>query len=191
MVEATKKIEPTRLAEFEHEILLKDGTSMLLRPIVPGDAEIWLKFLNSLSVNEKYIRFQHMTRDMTPEAAVRFCGVDHCDTCAIVAEVMRDSGKEIVATGKYYRLPDKHSAEIILAVADDYQGRGLGTSILEQLMSVARQNGIDTFKGDVLACDTYALSIFKNYGFNLTLEAQGDAYRIIFPITPTPVTQQK
>ncbi|MDO8578751.1 MAG: GNAT family N-acetyltransferase [Dehalococcoidales bacterium] len=191
MVQAIPKKEPMRLAEFETQVLLKDGTSMLLRPIKVSDAKSLTSFLGRLSANDKYLRFQHISRDMYLDSASRFCCTNQSDTCAFVAEVLKDSRKEIVATGKYYRLPDKHSAEVILAVQDDYQGRGLGTAILEQLMNVARQNDIDTFKADVLSCDTYGLSIFKNYGFNLTREIQDNAYRIVFPITLTPVMAKK
>lgn len=176
----------------ETHILLKDGTSMLLRPISNSDKDSWQRFLSRLSENDKYLRFQHISRDMNFEDALtRFCCTEHCDVCAVIAEVFSNSHKDIVAVGKYYRLPDTHSAEVILAVDDGYKGRGLGTAILEELMNIARPSGIDTFRADVLACDMAALSIFKDYGFKLTRELHDDTYRVTFPITETAVIQEK
>jgi acetyl coenzyme A synthetase (ADP forming)-like protein len=96
-----------------------------------------------------------------------------------------------VAIGRYYRLPNHHSAEVALAIEDSYQGRGLGTSILEQLANVARENGIDAFEADVLAENEQMMSVFKDYGFHVTGALQTGVYRVTFPIAETPVVVEK
>ena len=106
----------------------------MLRPIRADDARSWLGFIGRLSPHNKYLHFQHTAKEMNLDDAVRFCTVDYHDTFAFVAEVLREPNRDIVATGKYYRLPDRHSAEVIFVVEDGYQGRGLGTAILEQLV---------------------------------------------------------
>jgi acetyl coenzyme A synthetase (ADP forming)-like protein len=191
MARVTGQSETGYPSQHETEVLLKDGSRMLLRPIRADDARSWLSFISRLSPHNKYLHFQHTAKEMNLDDAVRFCTVDYHDTFAFVAEVLREPNKDIVATGKYYRLPDGHSADVLFVVEDDYQGRGLGTAILEQLSNVARENDIDTFEADTIAGDERAAGIFKSYGFNITGNIQAGVYHVVFPITRTETITEK
>jgi acetyl coenzyme A synthetase (ADP forming)-like protein len=191
MTGQSKQIETTYPAQYETEVLLKDGSSILLRPIRAEDTRSWVEFVGRLSPQTKYLRFHYLPKDMGLEDAARFCVVDSHDTFAFIAEVLRETKRDIVAIGRYYRLPNHHSAEVALAIEDSYQGRGLGTSILEQLANVARENGIDAFEADVLAENEQMMSVFKDYGFHVTGALQTGVYRVTFPIAETPVVVEK
>jgi len=188
MAKENKAVYPS---QYETEVTLRDGSRILLRPIRADDASAWLAFISRLSPNNKYLHFQHTAKEMNLDDAVRFCTIDYRDTFAFVADVLRGQNHDIVAAGKYYRLPDNHSAEVVFVVEDSYQGRGLGTAILEQLARVAREEGIDTFEADTIAGDERAASIFKSYGFNITGEFQSGIYHVVFPITRTPLVIEK
>ena len=99
-------------SQYETDVLLKDGSRILLRPIKREDTEHWLTFVNGLSPHTRYLRFHHVQKDMGVEDAIRFCTVDYTNTFAFVAEVMKEQRKDIVAIGRYYRLPNKYSAEV-------------------------------------------------------------------------------
>jgi acetyltransferase len=191
MEKPTQESQAAHPSQYETQVLLRDGSSLLVRPIKGDDAPSWLKFLARLSPHTKYLRFHHMPKEMGLEDAVRFCKVDYHDTFAFVAEVRREPDRDIVAIGRYYRLPDHHSAEVALAIEDDYQGRGLGTGLLEQLADVARENGIDTFEADVLAENEPMMNVFQDYGFHVTSELQAGVYHVVFPITRTPAVAAK
>jgi acetyl coenzyme A synthetase (ADP forming)-like protein len=191
MTGQNKHSETTYPAQYETDVLLKDGSSILLRPIRADDTESWVEFVSRLSAYTKHLRFHYLPKEMGLEDAVRFCTVDYRNTFAFVAEVLRETKRDIVAIGRYYRLPDHHSAEVALAIEDSYQGRGLGTSILEQLAEVARENGIDIFEAEVLAENQQMMNVFKDYGFHVTSELQTGVYRVIFPIAKTPVVVEK
>jgi acetyl coenzyme A synthetase (ADP forming)-like protein len=191
MAEITRQNGTMYPSQYETEVTLKDGFRILLRPIKTDDAQNWLSFIGRLSPHNKYLHFQHTAKEMNLDDAVRFCTVDYYNTFAFVAEVTRAPDHNIVAAGKYYRLPDGHLAEVVFVVEDSYQGRGLGTAILEQLTNVARENGIDTFEADTMVGDERAAGIFKSYGFNITGEIQSGIYHIAFPITRTPLVIEK
>jgi acetyl coenzyme A synthetase (ADP forming)-like protein len=191
MTGQTQYGEITYPSQYETTALLKDGSSILLRPIKTDDAKNWLDFIHRLSPHDKNLRFQHISQEMDIDNAATFCKADYHNTFAFVAEVVREPYREIVAVGKYYRLPDHQSAELIFAIEDEYQGRGLGTDILEQLAVVARENGIDTFEADVLAGNTKMMDVFKSYGFHITSELQAGIYHITFPITRTLAVEEK
>jgi acetyl coenzyme A synthetase (ADP forming)-like protein len=179
-------------SQYETNIVLKDGASILARPIKRDDARGWIDFVSRLSPRTRYLRFQHAIADLaTPEDAVRFCSVDYHDTFAFVAEVLREPRRDIVAIARYYRLPERHSAEVALVIEDDYQGRGLGTGLLEQLADVARQNGIDSFEADVIAENEQMMNVFKDYGFHVVSELQAGVYHVTFPIALTGAVEAK
>ncbi|GAH42821.1 unnamed protein product, partial [marine sediment metagenome] len=164
-------------SQYETEVLLKDGSRMMLRPIRSEDTDSWLAFVSRLSRRTKYLRF-HSLPKLTMEEAIRFCTVDYINTFAFVAEVLGDQRQDIVAIGRYYRLPIKHSAEVALVIEDAYQGKGIGTKLMEWLTNVARENGITTFEADVLAENEEMMTVFRDYGFHITSELQEGVYHV-------------
>ena len=178
-------------SQYETEILLKDGSSMLLRPIRGEDTERWLALISRLSPRTKYLRFHHMTPKTEPDDAARFCAVDYENTFALVAEVLKEPNKELVAVGRYYRLPNTRSAELSLVVEDAYQYKGIGTSLIEHLAEAARDKGIAAFEADVLAENEMMLDVFKSYGFHITSELETGVYHVTFPITRTSRVEKR
>lgn len=169
-------------SQYESEITLRDGTILRLRPIRPNDVEAWLRFVSRLGLKTKYLRFHNVSKEMTQEDARRFCTVDYRDTFAIVAETLNRKHPEIVAIGRYSRLPRNHNAEYALVVEDTYQRKGIGTKMMENLVKVARDNGITAFEGYILADNDEMMKVLKDYGFKVTSKLEGDAYHVTFPI---------
>jgi acetyl coenzyme A synthetase (ADP forming)-like protein len=119
------------------------------------------------------------------EDALHFCTVDYKDTFALVAEAFKEHRWEIVAIGRYYRLPRKHTAEIALVVADAYQGKGIGTGLVEHLSKAARDNNITAFEADVLGENEKMMLVLRDYGFHIASELRAGVYHVTFPIAPT------
>jgi acetyl coenzyme A synthetase (ADP forming)-like protein len=176
--------------QYENEVLLKDGSRILLRPIRRDDVQRWLDFISRLSDRTKYLRF-HSVPKLGREDAVRFCSVDYDNAFAFVAEVLRDSRRHIIAIGRYYRIPHKPLAEVAFVIEDTYQGKGIGTKLMEWLANVARDNGISTFEASVLAENKEMMTVFKDYGFHLTSKLEENEYRVTFPIAKTKLVTQK
>ncbi len=177
--------------DFETEVVLKDGSLVIFRPIRRDDTERWLAFVNGLTPRSLYLRFHHARGMMGPEDAIRFCTVDYKNTFAFVAEVPRGQQRDIIAIGRYVRLPDERSAEVAFVVGEAYQGRGIGTRLLEWLVKVARRNGISAFEADVLAENDAMMHIFSSYGFHVTRAMEGGVYHVTFSIAPTRAVIRK
>ena len=185
----TTKIEYP--SQYETDVLLQDGSSIFLRPIRPQDADQCTLLINRLGRGTYFIRFDHSLTGVTTDDARRFCTVDYVTVFSVIAEVLRSGKKEIVAMGRYYKHPQRPSAEVFILVDAQYQNKGLATQILELLSTVARENGIVTFEADVQADSKPALSLLNNIGFHVTSVQEGNIYHIIMPIVPTQRMQRK
>ena len=118
-------------SQYETEVVLTDGSAMVLRPIKLDDVARCLAFLSRLGTDSRYLWLHHIPTQMTPEDAQRFCTVDYKNSFALVGEVLKQKNKEIVAVGRYYRLPRKNSAETAIVIEDAYRRKGIGTRLIE------------------------------------------------------------
>jgi len=179
------------LSKYRREEILRDGYRVLLRPIEKTDTQMWLDFISRLSTNTLYYRFHYIPKQMTEEDALRYCTVDYSNSYAYVAEVGLGKERRIIAIARYYRLPNKHSAEVAFAIEDAYQSIGLGTKLIEALVDVARENNIDIFEADVLGENRQMMIAFRDYGFHVSSQLQDGVYHVTFPIKQTPEVDKK
>ena len=108
-------------------------------------------------------------------------------TAAHSIGALADAGgdERIVALAEYARLRDPAAAEVAFTVADDLQGRGAATRLLEQLAARAAEAGIEHFVADVLPENTAMLAVFRDAGFEESRTLGGGEVEVRFPIAPT------
>lgn len=151
---------------------LDDGYDVTLRPMRPEDAELVQSFVRAMSEQSRYFRFMEAMRELSPTMLSRFTQLDYDREMALVATVEED-GKELqIGVSRYSINPDGKSCEFAMAVADAWQGRGMGHKLLERLMEVARQHGLEVIEGDVLAKNNNMIDLAKSMGF--AIEAVDD-----------------
>ena len=96
-----------------------------------------------------------------------------------------DGGERVVALASYVRLRNPRHAEAAFAVADEQQGRGIGTRLLEQLAERAAAVGIERFVSYVMADNRAMLGVFEAAGFQLCRKLEGGEVEVMFPIAAT------
>jgi acetyl coenzyme A synthetase (ADP forming)-like protein len=166
------------------DVILRDGRALRLRPPGRADLEALVAFFAGLSPESRYLRF-HGAISVDAHHLERFVEPDWDAGGALIA-TLRDAGDErIVALASWTRLRDPHSAEIAFAVADELQGHGLGTRLLEQLAASAAGTGIERFVAEVLPGNRAMLSVFADAGFDVHRVRADDAVEVTFPIEPT------
>jgi CRP-like cAMP-binding protein len=152
-----------RLAAFLTPIPVRtrDGTELLLRPVLPGDSERTLKGHVWFSSETLYRRFMS-ARVPSPALMDYLAEVDYVDH---FVWVMTDHDGNPVADGRFVR-DDHHPevAEIAFTVADAYQGRGIGSFLIAALSVAARVAGVDKFSGRMLADNVAMRTIMDHYG---------------------------
>jgi acetyltransferase len=151
--------------ELESHILLADGSEVLVRPIRPEDARSEADFVQNLSAESKYFRFMHGLDSLTPTMLARFTQIDYDREMALVAIPPGDEEQHMMAVARYVTNADARSCEFALTVADEWQSRGVGGQLMERLMQVARDRGLSTMMGEVLAQNAKMLRLCKHLGF--------------------------
>jgi acetate---CoA ligase (ADP-forming) len=179
------------LSQYRREELLRDGSRVLLRPIEKSDVPLWLAFIASLSTRARYLRFHNIPKEMTEEDAVHYCTVDYNNSFAYVAEEGKGEERRFIAIARYYRLPNKRSAEVAFAIEDSHQNVGLGTRLIQALVNVAREKGIAVFESWVLGEHSQMMDAFRGYGFHTSSILEGGVYHVTFPIKQTPAVDKK
>ena len=143
-----------------------DGRRVMLRPIGPQDGEQSQAFVRGLSQSSRYRRFLGALNELTPSMLERFTHVDYRNQLALVAETFADDGKPVlIGEARYVADRDRRSAEFALAVADAWQGQGLGALLLESLLRSARAGGVRHLYGDVLNDNGPMLNLARRAGF--------------------------
>lgn len=148
---------------LEQTVLLRDGAEIVIRSMDPTDAGLLLRFHRALSPETTRLRYFTVHPELRPEELFRFTHVDHDVREALVATCNR----QIVAVGRYDRTPDTASAEVAFVVADDWQGRGLGTLLFRGLATRAVAHGITTFLAVTLGENRKMLQVLQDLGLPL------------------------
>jgi GNAT superfamily N-acetyltransferase len=156
------------------EVSLRDGIRVRIRPIVPDDKSHLIDGFNRLSPESRYRRFLSPIAELTPDMLRELTEVDYVDHFAYIAFAVEASGEVGAGVARYVRAPEEPEvAEAAVTVVDEYQGRGLGTFLLQALGAVALENGIRRFRGYALETNRPIREVLEALGANLHHDSPG------------------
>jgi acetyl coenzyme A synthetase (ADP forming)-like protein len=164
------------------DVILRDGATLRMEP--PHDADEVARFFANLSDRSLYLRF-HGAPSLKPERLQIFVDPDWAERGGLAARIATGDEERMIALASYARLRDPRSAEVAFAVADEHQGRGIGTRLLEQLAARAAEAGIERFVAEVLPENRAMIGVFEEAGFAVARELAGGVVEVSFPIRPT------
>ena len=162
------------------DVILRDGSTLRLRFPSPADAEALLAFFSGLSQQSLYRRF-HGLPSVDERLVEPLLHADGRESAVLAGSI----DDRIVAVANFVRLRDPAAAEVAFAVADEYQRRGIGTRLLEQLAALAAAQGIERFVATVLPDNRRMLRVFEAVGFEVTRDLAGGEVELTFPIAAT------
>jgi acetyltransferase len=144
---------------------LPDGEGLILRPIKPEDEPLADDMYTTISEESFRGRFFQAATHASHEMHIRQCNIDYDREMGIVAETKVHDKRRIVGIGTLVTETSQKSAEYAVLVHDDYQGKGLGYKLLDVLIGIAQEKGLEEIYGFVLARNTKMLNICKRLGF--------------------------
>lgn len=160
-------------AQYESQCSLDDGTRVYLRPIKADDIGHMAKMFEKFSPESIYFRFFSAMRAMPIDRLKEFCDIDYDNQMAVVAYVIEDGDESLLGVARYVVTPEEGGAEISVIVADAWQKRTIGTRLLQHLVRVAKDRGIDKFHGLIMSHNRKALGMLRNSGFEHQESAAG------------------
>jgi acetyltransferase len=139
-----------------------------IRPVLAGDGPILQAFVRQLSPMSRYRRFHGGVSELSPELLKRLTTIDRRHEIALIATTS-SFGREVgVGEARYSNEDaDPNSREFAIVVADAWQGRGLGSKLLQRLISHAQSRNVRRLYGNVLAENASMLGLAREQGFAL------------------------
>lgn len=152
---------------------IKNGQEVLLRPIKPEDEPLWLEMFQGFSEESIRYRFFEILRDTPHEVRVRYCNIDYDREIAIVAETVKSPQRKILGVARMSIESDGKSGEIAFIVTDRWQGLGLGTKMVDYVLDIAKEKGLQEVYAIVLPDNARALDLMKKMGFRFEYLSDG------------------
>jgi acetyltransferase len=153
--------------QYTSHFQLKNQTDVTIRPIRPEDEPAVIKFHETLSQESVYFRYFHMIKLAqlnTHERLTRMCFIDYDREMAVV---VMNQAQDIIGIGRLSKLHGINEAEFALMIADSYQCQGIGTKVLETMVTIARNEKIERITAEVLRDNGAMQRVFQKNGFTI------------------------
>jgi GNAT superfamily N-acetyltransferase len=180
------QILPVVLYPKEYETSWTDnkGREIFFRPVKATDERALQTMSYEMPEQDVYTRFFRSLKSFPHKVTMPLAAIDYNDKMAIAAVTGREepeSREQIVAIGHYVRDLHTNFAEVAFSTHKDWQGRGIGSFLLQYLIRIARENDIKGFTADVLARNTNMMKVFLRAGYPIKSHLESGVYEIEMP----------
>ena len=163
------------------DVVLRDGSTVRIRVMRSSDEPGLRSLLTALSEESRWLRFYSLQNSSALAAeAHREANLEHA-----FGLVACSGDEERVVGHAFYVAITDNRAEVAFTIANDFQGRGLGSILLGQLAEVAAANGIEVFEAEVVAANHAMLRVFRASGFPIEVSAHAGQLQVVFPTSFT------
>ena len=172
---------------YRFDAVLRDGGSILLRAIRPDDKRLLVDLFQHLSPRSVRLRFMGGKAALTAEELRTLTELDFKRHVGLAAVQVRDGQERIVGVGRSIWTDERGEApaEVAFEVADEHQGRGIGTLLLEHLARIAARQGIRELEAMVQGDNARMMEVFAESGLSIRQSYQDGLFRVVFPTGDT------
>ena len=167
---------------YREHVLLKDGLGVLLRAATPKDVPLVKDLLGRVSRESLQMRFMATIAEVPHETVVQMVSGDFTERGCLLAITGEGEDERVIGLGDYIGYGDGRTAEVSFLVDDAYQGRGIGTLILERLAGIAAAYGYVEFEAEVLWENRAMINVFRSSGFDVHQAADSGVVHVEFPV---------
>ena len=158
-------MSPEYVKEYEKTTVLRDGTPIFLQPLLPTDTDMLWDMFSTLSQESVGFLRGGFAREFIRRWTAN---IDYSRHLPIVAVVEERGEKKIVgsATFSFIDAPAfRHKATLAVRVHDDYQNRGLGTSLTKHMLDIAKKRKLRKVSLGVRVDNARAIHVYAKCGF--------------------------
>ena len=150
---------------LERRVLLRDGTSVLFRPLKPEDAALYPDFLKKVTAEDLRLRFFAAMREVSHELIDQLIHYDPAHAMAFIA-IEEKSGR-MLGVVRLHDDPGGKDAEFAILVRSQLKGHGLGWLMMKHMIAYGKTKGLKTVRGQVLAENSTMLAMCAELGFHV------------------------
>ncbi len=165
--------------EDESHMTDADGRRIFIRPVKPEDAPLFTALFKTLSPTTIYYRFFGALKELNPGMLARFTQIDYDREIALVAIDEESQTDNIIGVARIIGDSDAKTGEFAVLVGDAWQGKGIGSSLLEKCLSIAEKQGFRSVHGVVLHENKNMLALGKILGFEIKTNADAGGNELI------------
>ncbi len=151
--------------EWEQQLALQDGTSILVRPLRPEDEPLLHRFLEKVTAEDLRLRFFAPIREFSHAFLARLTQLDYARAMAFAA--LDASTGDLLGVIRLHADSNYERAEYAIMVRSDLKGRGLGWKLMELMIRYARSEGLRQIEGQVLRENVMMLQMCHELGFHV------------------------
>jgi len=175
-------------ASYEQVWPLPGGGEYTIRPIRPDDADMLQQLVRGLSSESRYFRFFSAASELQPQLLSRLTLIDYDSAMGLVAvykvrqfdaEGEPIDTERIIGESRYTTNPNKQSCEFALVVANDFNGKGVGTRLMMSIMEEARDKGLSEIQGVVMANNPGMLKLMRKLEFSIKPDEDDPACKLV------------
>lgn len=159
----------------------KGGVEVRFRHIKPSDEEEMRRLFYRFSDRSVYYRYFSPIKTMPHAKMQQYVNVDCNRICSIVALVGPPDGERIIAEARFVKERTRPYGDVAFVVDEEYQGIGIASYMLEMLIRLAKERGLQGFVADVLASNKSMLKVFEKSGLPVKANLSSGAYEVTMP----------
>ncbi|MEZ8084934.1 GNAT family N-acetyltransferase [Vibrio sp. 1S139] len=168
--------------ELEENIQLKDGTEVLLRPILPEDEPLHADFINRVSKEDLYKRFFSDVGEFNHEALANFTQIDFDREIAFVVVRKEQGVPAIIGVSRALINPENTDAEFAILIRSDLKGVGLGRILLTKVIDYCRAKQTKQMSGMTMPTNRGMLTLAQKLGFELDISFEDGTADMVLPL---------
>ncbi len=159
--------------QYESSWLLKDGTPVKLRPMIPEDEKLVEGLLRNCSEETLYFRYFSVLKSFPHSFLIRFTQNDYDRELGLAAIGAPPGPEVMMGVGRLVMTPERDSAEFAGIIADPWHGKGLGEKLIAEVINIAKDYGVKLLWGEILASNEPMLGLVRKLGFSVKDPEEG------------------
>jgi len=171
--------------QYEGKARTTMGIDMFVRPIRPEDAPLLVELFESLSQHSVYMRFFSPLKHLPHGMLARFTQIDYDREIALVALSESRLKEKMLGVARVINERNQKHAEFSVVVADQWQGKGIGSELLKRCLTIAKERKIESVWGSVLAENVQMLKLGKKLGFKISTISGSNEYELRIDLRKT------
>ena len=162
-------------SQWERHIVLDDHWRIFVRPVKPSDDRLIRDLLAHVNKEDLRLRFFDSIKEFSPQFIARLTDLDYARAMAFIA--IDETSGETLGVVRLHAETVHESAEYAILLRSDLKGRGLGWSLMQQIIEYAKSEGLKRVRGQILQENTVMLKMCRELGFEVKTDAQDRGLR--------------